>query len=86
MLLTLTALDWCNVLCRLLLVVKARGKARSAVVARGVVPLYQLVQDHYSTQPWSTISINMELNGLPLGKQLAVLLLQSIAKPLLQLC
>ncbi len=52
-----------------MLALRAKGGLgqKGVVVARGVVPLNQLVQDHYATTPWSSMTVGLELNGLPVG-------------------
>jgi hypothetical protein len=63
------------VLLRLLLTVTARGNPflAPAVVARGVVPLKQLVLGHNASQAWTTIELHLELNGLPAGEAMPAL-------------
>lgn len=63
----------CLPLSRLLLTLTSRGNPflSPTVVAYGVVPLKQLVLAHNAKQAWTTLKLNLELNGLPAGAHVA---------------
>jgi hypothetical protein len=57
---------------RLVLTLRVKGSLgkKGWAVARGVVALDQLVQDHRAAttwSPWTCITVGLELNGLPAG-------------------
>jgi hypothetical protein len=62
------------VLPRLLLTVTARVNPflPPTVLACGVVPLKQLVLAHTAKQSWTTLKLNLELNGLPAGEHVVI--------------